>query len=508
MSRENRLLPVGFAAAGGIAAVAATAGRPGAALLLLGAAWLAAAAALLRAAPRSPAQRLLALGLVAGAAAMSVPALAVPAGWLLAACLVAAFAVREGLEGSAADGWGVVVDSLLIGSSLGAIHHAVGAGAGQAPALPWVAAAATAVAAPWVGGCTRGTGATLSTLLTLGASLSLIVAVASSEGVPAALWSGAALALVARVAGRGDLVSPLLMGSPAQRRRCRRARLGTTLVVPLLAIAAAALVALKGEPTPRAQVLTLAVLGCAAIFRSRLVAGPATAAGCAAPGGESSERLAALGEYTRLVAHEVRNSLSVLFSTTDLLRRDRDAEQRRELLDVMTEEGDRVRDVIDQMTAFVGEGHAGERARLRLREIAREAAERALDRPAWPEGLTINLDLAGGDDVVVGDASRLELAVSHVLVAAAQGGATGVTMESRREGATRRLVVKGDGRAGADVSAPSPSTLLAGRASGGNAALGLAVAQRTLREHGGELRLSRADSGGLNAVVELPAETA
>lgn len=504
---QSRLLPPGFALAGGVAATAALAGRPGAGLLVLVLSWLAASVAVLRPAPRSPATRLLAAALLAGAAALLLPALSTAAAWLLLSLLTATFALREGLEGSAAEGWKVLIDALILGSSIGAIVQVLGGlTLGTSPGA-WIAGAATAVAAPWVSGCTRGTGATRATLLAFAATLSLVAAVTALSVLPRALWSAAGLSLVVAMAGRGALLSPLLMGSPAQQRRCRRARLGTTLVLPLVAVAVTVVAALRDPVLPGVLVITLAVLAGAAVLRGRLVSGVASPPCRGEGGGESAERLAALSEYARLVAHEVRNSLSVLFSTTDLLRRDRDEAQRHELLDVLGEEGDRVRDVIDQLTTFAGEEGASSGSLVRLREIARAAAQRALERTGWPEGVTIGLDLAGGDDVVVADAQRLEIAVSHVMLAAAQGGGRRVSVGTGREGRRRLLRVEGDGPSSLDLPAPTPSRLLSAATDDG-AALGLAVAQRTLSEHGGRLRFSRSDRGGFVAVVELPAEGA
>jgi len=498
---ESRLLPAGLALAGVAAAAAFHADRPGPAAVLLGVAWLTTAGLVVRAAPRSPAARLLALALLAGGLGVLVPVWAMVAAWVLLACLLATSAVREAL-----DGWQVVVDALLIGSSVAAIILALG-GASHAGSqgLPWIAVAAAAIAAPWVGACTRGAGSTTGTLLALSAAAALVGAVACPVAVPEALMAGAGLGLVARMAGCGVLVAPRLVGSPAQQRRCGRARVTATLVIPLAAVLIAAVVALHGEPIPAVQVVTLAMLGSAAILRTRFVSGESSASGCEAPGLQSSERLAALAEYSRLVAHEVRNSLSVLYSTADLLRRDRDEAQRLELLDVLAEEGDRVRDVIDQLTTFAGEGAGAPPSPLRLREIARSAARRAVGRTGWPEGLTVELDLGRGDDVVEADAQGLELAVSHVLFAAAQGGTRRLQVATRAEGSKRSLVVEGDGCVSADIGRPTPSRLLSAETDA-EGSLGLAVAQRTVIEHGGELRLSVPETGGLRAVIELPAE--
>ena len=503
---ESRLLPAGLALAGIAAAAAFLADRPGVAVVLLGVAWLVTAACVFRAAPRSAATRLLVLALLAGGVGVLLPVLAAPAAWALLACLLATVAVREALDGRALDGWQVVVDAVLIGSSVAAIIVAVGGPShGASQGLPWTAVAAAAIVAPWVAACTRGAGSTLGTLLAFSATAALVGGFACPAVVPGALMSAAGLGLVAWMAASGSLASPLLVGSPAQQRRCGRARVGATLVVPLAAVVIAAADAWRGEPIPTVQVVTLAMLGSAAILRTRVVSASRSASGCEVQGLESGERLAALAEYSRLVAHEVRNSLSVLYSTADLLRRDRDEAQRLELLDVLAEEGDRVRMVIDQLTTFAGEGAAPRPSPLRLREIARSAARRAVGRPGWPEGLTVELDLGRGDDVVEADAQGLEIAVSHVLFAAAQGGARRLRVATRAEGSKRSLVVEGDGRVSADIARPMPSRLLsAGTDAEGT--LGLAVAQRTVIEHGGDLRVSVSESGGLRAIIELPAE--
>ena len=449
-------------------------------------------------------------GLILGLSALLLLVGPRPAGPVvaLAACsmlVLGAWSLREARQGRRRDGLRTLLDALLLGLALSTLLALAAPGVGPAVALLFALCAAAAVS-PWVGGCSRGAGADPRTLVaTAGLSLFLIggwSVVVAPDGrtsmTAAAVLLGVAIVIRRLLAGELDAL--LLVGSPVQQRRCGRARLAMTAVLPA-GVAAAALAASwwRGpSPSLSACVAGLAML---AIVRGRWV--PPVEPRPAEPP-DSAARLVALGELARLAAHEIRNSLSVLFSSADLLRRDRSEDERRELLDALNEEGERIRVVVDQLTELARE-ETGPREVLRLAQLVRQAARRAVDRPGWPEGVTVGLQAFGDSDVVFGDATQLEIAVSHVLQAAARGGARSVRADRPDpgpEGAVT-LRIRSDGHAPPPDWAGAPSRLLAEAASA-DGALGLAVARRVAREHGGELTVERPPEGGFLAELSLP----
>lgn len=428
----------------------------------------------------------------------------------LAACSSAAllaWSLREARQGRRDDGLRTLLDSLLLGLS-GAVALALLRPETGAASPLLLALALAASLSPWVGGCSRGAGALPRTLAaTSGLSLLLlggwwVAVLPETRATLAAAPVLIGVALIGRQLLSGEMEAVLVMGSPAQRRRCGRARLVATRLLPLAVVLLAAAVALQRPSAAPAP--WLAGLAAVALLRARWAEPSESRAALPDPGAPA--RLAALGELSRLAAHEIRNSLSVLFSSTDLLRRERPAAERDELLEALSEEGERIRVVVDQLTAFASDEPAA-RAALRLPELARRAAGRAVERLDWPEGVTVGLEPVDEELRALGDAQRLEIAVAHVLRAAARGAARRVTIATGRGARADEVCLRigSDGREPAPAWEGAPSRLLAEVASS-DAALGLAVAQRVLREHEGELELGRAPDGGFRAVLCLPAD--
>ena len=223
-------------------------------------------------------------------------------------------------------------------------------------------------------------------------------------------------------------------------------------------------------------------------------------------GALAEDRLAVLGELARIVSHEIRNSLSVVVSAVDLLRRTRDQQRREEVLSSLSEEGERMERLVDELSTFA---HAGASATedIALLELVREALDRARNHLAWPTGTEIDVRLPPLGLMTRGDFLRLESSLAALVVAAARHGARLVRIRVRRleagPASLGRIAIEGDrGDVDRDVAAGDEPPVLGGsRPDAG--ILGLAVARRVVQEHGGALALSRGPGGGLRADVDL-----
>lgn len=318
---------------------------------------------------------------------------------------------------------------------------------------------------------------------------------------PRAQWIlGAAVALGAALAWLG------LTRRPARgdiRLAARRRSAWAAATVASCAVAAHGLAFRTGwdvRPVAALGLASVATLAWMAATRSATLLARRQAPPAPRPG---EERLVALGELSRVVAHGVRNSLSVVYSCASLLERDRPAEQRAEIVRSLAEEADKVRTLVDQLSAFAS---AAEPSRwpLALSDVAREAAGRARAHAAWPRGLEVALDPAVGDDGIRGDALLLETAFVQLLVLAASSGPerVRVTIGGGDGGSVRTTIVGEGGRL-------DDAALRAAEAALGDTLepehLWLAVARRVVRAHQGALRFARSERGEAQAVVELPA---
>lgn len=213
-----------------------------------------------------------------------------------------------------------------------------------------------------------------------------------------------------------------------------------------------------------------------------------------------SETLAALGQLSAGVAHELGAPLSVVDGRARRLQRSaRSDDEVRELAEIR-EQAARMTSIVQQLLAYArGAGKGHERigiAALCARVHAQAAAE----------GTAAALH-AGPAAAVRGDVLGLELALINLLRNARQACPQGeVALGWRREG--EQLVVHVDDAGPgvpegerARVFEPFHTTRMPGEGTG----LGLAIVQRIAREHGGEVRVTGSPLGGARFELVLAA---
>lgn len=139
-----------------------------------------------------------------------------------------------------------------------------------------------------------------------------------------------------------------------------------------------------------------------------------------------------------------------------------------------------------------------------------EAAQIDLRDGRAPENATCILIEAEGSVVVNGDADLLWSALENVVRNAAKHGAQGgvVTVVVRFDGAQARVDVldRGPGIAADDLAAIFQPFFRSGASASGvdGHGLGLAIAQRVVQAHGGEIVARNREDGGLQVTVTLP----
>lgn len=221
-----------------------------------------------------------------------------------------------------------------------------------------------------------------------------------------------------------------------------------------------------------------------------------------------SEKLTAMGSLLAGVAHELNNPLAIVMGRASLL--EEKCEQQPEL----RADAQRIREAAERCGRIVrtflnmARQKPAERRHVALNDLVRAAVD-MLGYTFRSHGIDVQLDLAGELPEVQADADQIGQVVLNLLVNAQQALAardgertvrisTGV--EPRREGREPRVWLRV-----ADSGAGVPEALhekifepfFTTKPEGIGTGLGLAVSRSLVRDHGGDLRLERAERGAV-----------
>jgi signal transduction histidine kinase len=222
-----------------------------------------------------------------------------------------------------------------------------------------------------------------------------------------------------------------------------------------------------------------------------------------------ADRLAALGQLTAGLAHELRNPLVTIKTSAEMLGRNvaEENEVAREMAGYIAEEVDRTNSLITRFLEF---------ARPQPLRLERDDLHAMLDRAIgrfereWP-GAAVSVFKNYSPDVppVRFDAELMDRVVANLLANAAQASAKGgvVTVKTRMAQANRKSAVEIsviDRGAGIDtkdlenIFNPFYTTKSDG------VGLGLAICSKIVSEHGGEIAVESAVGEGSVFRVYLP----
>jgi signal transduction histidine kinase len=224
------------------------------------------------------------------------------------------------------------------------------------------------------------------------------------------------------------------------------------------------------------------------------------------------EPLAALGQVTGTIAHELGTPLNSVLGYTQLLSQDNLSENARRRLDIIKTQAMRMADIIDYYLTQVRRP-LQKQQRVNINALIEETLI-ALKPIFQQRGVAVNTRLADSLPELSGDPPSLQRVLINVLDNAVDAiGSDGcITIESqRREGSG--LKPAGVIIAICDTGAGIPPAILprvfdmfvTTKAPGEGSGLGLAISQEIVKAHGGTLELANAPGRGACARIFLPA---
>lgn len=225
------------------------------------------------------------------------------------------------------------------------------------------------------------------------------------------------------------------------------------------------------------------------------------------------EKLAAVGRLSAAIAHEIRNPVAAIVSSTKLARsRTLCAEEREQMCTIVAREAQRLEALTGEFLAYARERKLDlkrfDAADLLgyLRDVVRARAEerRIAVRTRWPSGLSMTADLF-----------QLQQAVMNLLLNGIEASREGATIlleagmgPARPATSTASSIVLSVENQGDPVPAAMALRIFEPFFSTkqGGTGLGLAIAQKIARAHGGDLVLSRNADGVVRFDLVLPQE--
>ncbi|HUT77455.1 MAG TPA: ATP-binding protein, partial [Polyangia bacterium] len=226
-----------------------------------------------------------------------------------------------------------------------------------------------------------------------------------------------------------------------------------------------------------------------------------------------AERLAAMGQLSATMAHEIRNPLATIFSAVSQIRKHASLDPvSRQLLDITEEEALRLNRMVTGLLEFARPRKPSFEVG-RPRAVIAEAIRVFIEGQGVPEGVEL-VEVEGSDDLVaVFDTDLLQRAVGLLITNGVQaveesGGMVQVSVEQDPDGVPGFGVIVSDDGSGIPrehlhrVFEPFFST----RPSG--IGLSLPTVKRIAEDHGGTIEIGTDSGTGTQVRVFIPQRTA
>lgn len=225
-----------------------------------------------------------------------------------------------------------------------------------------------------------------------------------------------------------------------------------------------------------------------------------------------AEKLAALGELTAGMAHEINNPMAVILGNLDVLTQElgERAEPVRQEIDLIIEQVYRVRDIIDSLLRYARPGdYAGWVETLDVNDLLRDTLK-LVDHLVREGEIEVRLDLAATCPVRIG-LQDLQQVMVNLLVNAvhAIGDSSGIIRVSSRDwdGKGVALAVSDNGPGIPEALREKVFTpFFSTKDTGAGTGLGLSISYGLVRRYGGNITLESAPGEGTELCVWLLSE--
>ncbi|MEL6882150.1 MAG: ATP-binding protein [Cyanobacteria bacterium J06607_10] len=222
-------------------------------------------------------------------------------------------------------------------------------------------------------------------------------------------------------------------------------------------------------------------------------------------------RLAAIGEFTAMIVHEIRNPLTTIGMGLTALQSSDLSERDRKRLSLASAEENRLKQLLNEILQYA-KPQVLERTLFSLHQLVAETVETLAEQPAI-KTRRLTIDSAAAEIEIVGDRDKLKQVVINLISNACEAvgeqdevSITLAKIPSDHGQSQACLQVKNGGE-------PIPPAVLAqltkpffSTKSSGNG-LGLAIVKRILEAHRGTLDFSSSAEAGTLATVRLPIGT-
>ena len=230
----------------------------------------------------------------------------------------------------------------------------------------------------------------------------------------------------------------------------------------------------------------------------------------------NSTKLAAIGELAAEVAHEINNPMTGILTNAIMIKTmDFDDKEILGKIDVIESEAFRTREIVHNLLDFAHEESGFRPEPIDIRDIL-EHTITLVGHQASLASVTIDTNYAGQLPQAVVDANHIKQVflniITNAIHAMPSGGKLTIGISGTASGAANQMlrVSFSDTGTGMDeekkarIFDPFFTTKQAGKGTG----LGLAVAQRIVAEHGGEITVESEPDKGATFTITLPARSA
>jgi two-component system sensor histidine kinase HydH len=231
------------------------------------------------------------------------------------------------------------------------------------------------------------------------------------------------------------------------------------------------------------------------------------------------DRLAALGEMSAGLAHEIKNPLTAIKGAAQTLDPQSLTGEDRELLQIIVDEVNRLNKVVSEFLDY-SRPYRGTFSPLSLNELVQKTV-RLLDHDTT-EGIETVLDLESGLPEISGDSERLRQVLINLILNARDAmeskGTIRISTRSVSRGFSTQLLAAGRKRTHVELRVHDTGPGISAKARDKlfipffttkekGTGLGLAMCQRIVRDHGGIIDLRSLIGKGSTFIVRLPTST-